>query len=215
MNERIFSQCKHCILNLDKTEAISMAKKIVEEDIDILKAIELGYAKGLEEIGKKFEKGEVFLPELIRAAEVMESVMKILRPELTKRKQQRKSLGKVIIGTVEGDIHTIGKDIVAAMLRASGFEVVNLGASVPVRDFIDRVKKEEPDIVACSALLTTTMIVQRKIIEALIQEKLREGVKVIVGGAPVTEKWAEEIGADGYGKDAADAVKIAKQLLEL
>jgi len=215
MENDVFSQCRDSVLSLDGVEAVRLAKRILREGIDILDTIELGYAKGLEEIGKKFEKGEVFLPELMRAAEVMESVMKILGPELTRRKQQRKSLGKVIIGTVEGDIHTIGKDIVAAMLRASGFEVVNLGGNVPVRDFVDRVKKEGPDIVACSALLTTTMIMQRKIIEALIQENLREKVKVMVGGAPLTEEWAEEIGADGYGKDAADAVKIAKQLLEL
>lgn len=215
MDEGIFLQCKNCILSLDKVEAMSSARKILKEDIDILKAIESGYAKGLEEIGKKFEKGEIFLPELVRAAGAMQSAMGILEPELVKKKQRRKLLGRVIIGTVEGDVHTIGKSIVAAMLRASGFEVEDLGGNVAVAEFINKVKDRKPDIVGCSALLTTTMIVQRKIVKVLIQEKLREKVKVIVGGAPVTQEWTEEIGADGYGKDAVEAVKVSRQLLGL
>jgi corrinoid protein of di/trimethylamine methyltransferase len=182
--------------------------------IDPLKAIEEGLAQGIREVGNKFANGEVFLPELIMAAETMKKALEILEPELKKKKKERKTLGKVLLGTVAGDIHSIGKTIVASMLSANGFEVYDIGEDVPAGKFVEKVKELKPDILGLSALLTTTLPEQKVVIETLKKEGLRDKVKVIVGGAPTSREWAKEIGADGYGADATEAVEVVKKLLE-
>jgi corrinoid protein of di/trimethylamine methyltransferase len=166
----------------------------------------------LKEIGDKFACGELFLPELVAAGQAGEASIAVLDEEITKRAQSRKSVGKVVIGTVLGDVHSIGKNIVATMLRVAGFDVTDLGVDVPTEVFIQKVKELKPDILGLSALLTTTMDEQRKIIIRLKEEGLRDKVMVMVGGAPVSPEWAKEIGADSVGLDAQDAVEKALRL---
>jgi corrinoid protein of di/trimethylamine methyltransferase len=167
----------------------------------------------MEVVGQKFSDGEYFLPNLIISAEGMKNAMELLEPKLRELQQARTTLGKVVIGTVQGDIHEIGKSLVGTMLSANGFTVYDLGVDVPVEDFIAKIKETGANVLGLSALLTTTMEVQREVMEALKREGLREQVKVLVGGAPVTSGWAEEIEADGYAEDAIGAVQVAKRLV--
>ena len=190
------------------------AEESVKAGIDPAEVIEKGPAKALREIGEMFGKGELFLPELIAAAEAGQAAIEVLNKEIAKQAKTRKSVGRVLIGTVEGDIHSIGKSIVATMLQVAGFEIFDLGVDVPTQVFIEKTKELKPDIVALSALLTTTMVKQKEVIEALSKAKLRDKVKVIIGGAPVTDKWSEEIGADAYGRDAQEGVKNALKLMQ-
>jgi len=170
--------------------------------------------KGLRIVGEKFERGEMWLMHIVAAAEVAQrAINELLEPEILRRKEVRTSLGRVVIGTVAGDIHDIGKNIVRALLTASGFEVHDLGKDVPIEDFISKVKETNANIVAASALLTSTALTQRDIIEALKREGLRERVKVMVGGSAVSTEWAREIGADGYAPDAVEAVELAKKFM--
>jgi len=212
--ENIIKRLKRSVLDYNTDEAVSAAKDAVKLGVDLLKVIEEGLAKGIREVGEKFANGEIFLPELVMAAETMKRALEILEPELRKEKRERKALGKVLLGTVAGDIHSIGKTIVASMLTANGFEVYDIGEDVPAEKFVEKVKELKPDVVGLSALLTTTLPEQRTVIEALKKEGLRDKVKVIIGGAPASREWAEEIGADGYGADATEAVEVVKKLLE-
>ncbi|MEM1550264.1 MAG: cobalamin-dependent protein, partial [Candidatus Methanomethylicia archaeon] len=157
--------------------------------------------------------GEIFLTELAIAAEAMKEALKIFEPAILKSGRERKVLGRIVIGTVEGDIHDIGKNIVSTLLMASGFEVIDLGVDVPVEVFVEKVKELKPDILALSALMTTTMIKMVDVIKALEREGLRDKVKVMIGGAPTSKDWAREIGADGHGVDAIEAVEVAKKLI--
>jgi corrinoid protein of di/trimethylamine methyltransferase len=169
----------------------------------------------LTEVGDLFQKGELFLPHLVMAGEAVKSVISNrLEPLLKTTGAERKTAGRIVIGTVAGDIHDIGKSIVASMLFSAGFDVIDLGKDVPVDEFIRAVKEHNPDIVAMSALLSTTLPMQKEVIEAMKKNGLRDKVKVIVGGAPATAEWAEEIGADSYAEDAVEAVKVAKKLGE-
>ncbi len=169
----------------------------------------------LIEVGELFQKGELFLPHLVMAGEAVKSViLNRLEPLLKATGAERKTAGRVVIGTVAGDIHDIGKSIVASMLFSAGFDVIDLGKDVPADEFIKAVKERNPNIVAMSALLSTTLPVQKEVIEVLKKNDLRDKVKVIVGGAPATAEWAEEIGADSYAEDAVEAVKVAKRLGE-
>jgi trimethylamine corrinoid protein len=212
--EKVIAELRRTVLDYDVEGAMLAAKKAVEAGVDPLRAIEEGLAQGIKEVGDKFGEGKIFLPELVMAAEAMKSALEILEPELKKKKEERKTLGKVLLGTVAGDIHSIGKSIVAAMLIANGFEVYDLGVDVPVERFVEKVKELKPHILGLSALITTTLPVQKDVIEALKKEGLREKLKVIVGGAPASKEWMEEIGADGYGANAVDAVEVAKKLLD-
>jgi len=216
MNEReIIEGLKNAIINYDSEGAAKLANMLLNLKIDPLKAIDEGLAMGIREIGEKFESGEIFLPELVSAAEAMKNVLRILEPKLKERKKKRHVLGNVLIGTVEGDIHDIGKNIVAALLVANGFEVNDLGIDVPTATFVEKVKETRPDILALSALLTTTLPVQREVIEALKKSGLRDYVKVIVGGASVSLEWSKEIGANGYGVTASEAVNVVKELMHV
>jgi corrinoid protein of di/trimethylamine methyltransferase len=202
------------IIDGEVEEAGQLARQAMEAGIDPLAAINDGFVKGLDQVGEAFGCGDMFLPDLVLAAEAMKAAVAVLEPELERTGQERSVLGKVVIGTVAGDIHDIGKTLVATMLSASGFQVFDLGVDVAVTAFAEKAREVGADIVGVSSLLTTTMVKQRDVIEALDDMGLRPQVKVMVGGAPVTQSWAAEIGADGYSEDAMGAVQLAKTLVE-
>ncbi len=203
------------LLTFDADKFIELVKSSLEKGFSPKELID-ALTQVLKEVGKKFESGELFLVHLVAAGEMAKKATnEVLEPLLRATGRERETLGKVVIGTVAGDIHDIGKNIVAVMLYSAGFEIIDLGKDVPVEEFVNKVKETHADIIAMSALLTTTLPVQREVIEALRKSGLRNKVKVVVGGAPATAKWAEEIGADGYGEDPMEAIKVAKQLLDL
>ncbi len=205
---------KKAIIEGNRKDAEELAKEAVRKKLNLMKIIEDGYIQGIQKVGELWEKGEYFLPELITSAECMKGAMGILEPELKKEKIKARFKGKIIIGTVEGDIHDIGKNLVAGMLAANGFEVIDLGADVRPETFIEKASEEKADFICLSALLTTTMLGQKKIIELAKEKKVRDKFKILVGGAPVSQKWADDIGADGYGENAMAAVKVAKKIIE-
>ena len=194
-------------------DARALAEGAVAGGLDLLEVIEKGYVPGLQKVGELWEKGEYFLPELISSAESMKAAMAVLQPELKKANVEAPVKGRVVIGTIEGDIHDIGKNLVASMLQAHGFDVQDLGADVKLERFIEKAQAEGADLVCLSALLTTTMLNQKRFIELLGAKGLSGKFKVLVGGAPATRKWAEDIGAQGYAENAALAVKEAKALM--
>ncbi len=214
MTEQILSDLREAVLYFDPEEARTLAQKALDLGVDPVTALEEGLAKPLREVGDRFGTGEAFITELIAAAQAMEAGAEVLNKEITRRGATRKKVGRFLIGTVEGDIHSIGKNIVATMLNTAGFEVIDLGADVPTQTFIDNVKTHRPDILGLSALMTTTMTKQKEIIEALKAAGLRKGLKIIVGGAPVTEDWVNEIDADACGLDALSAVETSLGLME-
>ncbi len=213
MHEEQFNAMRQSIVDGAPEHASELASKALELGIAPLEAINKGFVPGLTHIGEQFRLGEVFLPDLVMAGEAMKAAVAVLEPEMQKRGTQREILGKVVLGTVKGDIHEIGKTLVSTLLSASGFQVFDLGVDVPVERFAEKAREVQADIVGVSALLTTTMQGQKSVVEALDRHGLRPKVKVIVGGAPVTRDWAEKIGADGYGQDAMAAVAIARSLL--
>jgi len=212
-HSRILQNLRKAVEEFDAEKAREAAIEAVKSGFDPVKAIEEGLAKGIKTIGDLFEKGEIFLPELIMAAEAMKAGTQILMDEVRKRGLNVKKLGKVVIGTVHGDIHDIGKNIVISMLEASGFKVIDLGVDVPAEEFIKKVKEVQPDVLGMSALLTTTAPEQGRIIKMLKDAGMRDKVNVIIGGAATSESWANEIGADAYAADAVEAVKKIKALI--
>lgn len=213
MHAELFKAMAQSIIDGEADEAERLARQAVELGIDPLEAINQGFVVGVNHVGSEFSCGNAFLPELVMAGEAMKSAVSALEPEMARRGTQREMLGKVVIGTIHGDIHDIGKTLVATMLSAAGFQVFDMGVDVPVTTFVAKAREVEADIVAVSALLTTTMVRQRDVIEALEDVGLRPKVKVMVGGAPVTAEWVKEIGADGYSEDAIGAVQAARQLV--
>ncbi len=204
-------ECKEAILNGNIDQAKVLAQRTLEEKLDLNDAID-AFSLAIREAGDLFEEGEFFLPELMRSAEAMKAAMNIFEPILKEGKEDR-ILGRVVIGTIEGDIHDIGKTLVAAMLSAEGFDVHDLGADVPVQTFIEKALEVDANIICISALLTTTMLGQKKLIDNLKENNLRDRFKVLIGGAPVSKQWVEEIGADGTAENAVSAVKLAKKLI--
>lgn len=213
VSEDILKRLREAVVKYDVELTVELAKEVIATGFDPLKAIEQGLGEGLRVIGDEFEAGEIFLPMLMMAAQAVKESLTILEPALPKG-TSRKTLGKVVIGTVEGDIHDIGKTIVAAMLTANGFEVYDLGCDTPTSKFVDKVKEVKADIIGMSALLTTTMTKMAEVISVLKKAGLRGNVKVIVGGAPVSAAWAEKIGADAYAEDAIASVDVSKKLLD-
>ena len=211
--DKLLAEMKAAVLEGEIEEGEALARQALEAGMDPLECIEDGFVAGINEVGALYEEGEMYLPELVAAAEVMKEALAVLEPELLKSQKSRDILGKVIIGSVAHDIHDIGKDIVASMLTASGFEVYNLGIDIPNETFVAKVKELKPDILGMSALLTTTMPEQKKVIEMLKAEGLRDSVKVMVGGAPVNREWSDSISADGFAENAVEAVKVAKTLV--
>lgn len=214
MTEILFEEMAQSVIDGEPEIAVDLAKRALAEGIDPLEALNEGYIRGVNYVGQQFACGEMYLPELVGAGEAMKSAIAILEPEMTRRGSSRSILGKVVIGTVEGDIHDIGKSLVGTMLSSSGFQVFDLGVDVSIKSFVDKAREVDADIVGLSALLTTTMVKQKTIVNALREAGLRPKVKVIVGGAPVTHGWAEEIGAEGYSEDAVGAVAVAKKIME-
>jgi len=212
MSEEIFEQAKEAIINGDAEAAADLARKGLDQGIPGLDLIDKGFIPGIDEVGDKFGEGQLFLPELIMSATAMQGVIEIINASLEVGEQQVQ--GKVVIGTVEGDLHDIGKTIVVSLLKANGFDVLDLGRDVSVDRFIEEAESFGADIIGTSALLTTTMSVQKELIETLKEKGLRDKYKVVVGGAPVTQRWAGRIGADAYAVDAGDGVRKIKELLE-
>jgi corrinoid protein of di/trimethylamine methyltransferase len=215
MSEELFKAMEQSILQGDEDAAADLARQALSQGIEPLDAINLGFVVGINEVGAQFSCGDMFLPELVAAGEAMKAAVAVLEPEMARQGTHRQILGKVVIGTVEGDIHDIGKTLVGTMLSAGGFQVYDLGVDVPIQKFAEKAREVGADIVGLSALITTTMGRQRDVIEALDDMGLRPQVKVMVGGAPVTRQWAAEIGAEGYSEDAVGAVAVAKQLMGL
>ena len=199
------------ILNGKLEQAVDVTNQAIADGVEP-QAIINGYMiKAMEEVGQRFQRGEAFVPNLLMAARAMKGSLDILKPLM--KGDASNTLGKVVIGTVKGDLHDIGKNLVASMLEGCGFEVINLGVDVPSEKFIAAIKENNADILCLSALLTTTMNYMKDVIEALKADGLRDKVKVMVGGAPVTALFAEQVGADGYSEDASEAVALARRLV--
>jgi corrinoid protein of di/trimethylamine methyltransferase len=213
MSEELFKKMAQSIIDGDADAAVALATQSIADGVDPLEAIKSGFVVGVNTVGEAFANGEAFLPELVMAGEAMKSAVSTLEPEMQRRGTSRQILGKVVIATVEGDIHEIGKSLVGTMLSASGFEVYDLGVDVSAAKILAKVKEVGADLVGLSALLTTTMVKQKEVIDALDKEGLRSKTKVMVGGAPVTRDWVQKIEADGYSEDAIGAVAVAKKLV--
>lgn len=213
INLSFSEECKNAILSGNVSLAEKLAQKVLDKELDVNDAID-AFSLAIRKAGDLFEEGEFFLPELMRSAEAMKAAMTIFEPILLKGKEDR-SLGKVVIGTIEGDIHDIGKTLVASMLGAEGFEVHDLGADVPISTFIEKAIELDAQLICISALLTTTMDGQRKLIEQLKEQGLRDKFKILIGGAPVSKNWVNEIGADGSAENAVSAVKLARKLMNI
>ena len=213
MSEELYKEMAQSIIDGDSDKSVELANKAIESKIHPLDAITKGFVVGVNYIGDQFGKGEAFLPELVMAGEAMKAAVATLDPELRKLGSEREIMGRVVLATVEGDIHEIGKTLVGTMLGASGFEVYDLGVDTPADKIIGKALEVNANIIGMSALLTTTMVRQREVIEELDKEGLRPRIKVMVGGAPITRDWFEKIKADGYSEDAIGAVKVAKGLV--
>lgn len=211
--EALYKAMAQCIIEGESEISIELAKKSIELGLHPLDTITKGFVVGVNYIGDQFGAGEAFLPELVMAGEAMKAAVAVLEPELLKLGEAREIMGRVVLATVEGDIHEIGKTLVGTMLSASGFEVTDLGVDQPADKIIGKALEIDAHIIGMSALLTTTMVRQREVIEELDKEGLRPRIKVMVGGAPITRAWAEKIKADGYSEDAVGAVKLAKELV--
>lgn len=212
MSNELFAQLAQSLIDGEPEATADLTRQALDAGIEPLAVIREGLVPGMNVVGEKFSCGDYFLPDLIIAADGMQKAMELLEPELRARQQAVESAGTVVIGTVKGDIHEIGKSLVGTMLSANGFKVFDLGVDVPTAAFVNKVKETGANLVGLSALLTTTMTMQREVIQALAAAGLRDQVKVMVGGAPVTRSWAHEIGADGYAEDAMGAVQAARLL---
>jgi len=207
----LLDSLKDAIVVLDEEKAKEVAENIINEKINPTLAIKYSIANAAIKVGEKFDSGEYYLPHLVMAGDLMEAVSAILEKNISAEQIERKKV--IVIGTVQADMHSVGKNIVSTMLKAGGFEVHDMGVDVPSMSFIEKAKEVRADIIALSSLLTTTMPYQREVIEDLASMGIRDQFKVMVGGGPVTKVYAEEIGADGYGKDAIEALEEAKKLL--
>lgn len=210
--EEVFEGAQKAILECNVNRATELAQRGLAEGIDPLELMNRGFIPGINKVGDLFGVGRLFLPELIQAAEAMQKVTDIIDAALPTHAQKGK--GRLVIGTVEGDIHDIGKTIVVSLFKANGFEVYDIGRDVPIPRFIEEAEKVGAHIIGSSALLTTTMDGQKRLEVELTRSGLKDKYKTIVGGAPVTQRWADRIGADAYAEDAADGIRKAKQLLE-
>ena len=207
-----FNKLAQAVIAGEPEEAEELARGAISQGLDALECINKGLTVGMERVGELFSTGEYFLPDLIIGGDAMKAALTILEPALLEG-QQREILGRVVLGTVEGDLHEIGKTLVGTMLTANGFEVTDIGIDQPASEFVAAVEETRAVLVGASALLTTTMLQQKKVVEELRSAGFSDQVKVMVGGAPVTQAWADEIGADGYGANAVEATALVKDLL--
>jgi corrinoid protein of di/trimethylamine methyltransferase len=213
MSEELYKKLTQAVVDGEAEQAGELVRQALDQGVDPLACINEGLMKGIQKVGELFSEGEYFLPELITGADAMKSALDILEPALVGG-QKREVVGRVVLGTVAGDQHEIGKTLVGTMLTANGFQVTDIGVDKKTDDFVTAIRESGADIVGASALLTTTMLEQRKLVEAIAKAGLREKVKVMVGGAPVTHGYAKEIGADGYAEDAISAVDLARKLID-
>uniref|UniRef100_A0A7C2V9V5 Cobalamin-binding protein n=1 Tax=Ignisphaera aggregans TaxID=334771 RepID=A0A7C2V9V5_9CREN len=212
--DEILAKIRDSLANLDLDGTIKYVEEALNKGIDVVTVIEKGLSEGMKIVGERYERGEYFVADMIMAAEIFNEVMGILKPRILESKGEIKHVGRVVIGTVYGDIHDIGKNLVIAILEANGFEVIDLGVDVPVEKFVEAVRQYKPEILGMSALLTSTMVHMKDVIDALKREGLRDKIKVIVGGAPLTEEFAKSIGADAYAENAFKAAEVCKRLVE-
>jgi len=213
MSTEMYEKLAQAVIDGEPEDAEELAKQALNQGLDPLTCINEGLTTGIQRVGELFSSGEYFLPELIIGAEAMKKGLAVLEPAMV-GDQSREVVGRVVLGTVEGDMHEIGKTLVGTMLIANGFQVFDIGVDQSAEQFVAAVKENNADIVGASALLTTTMLQQKKLIEALEEAGLRDQVKVMVGGAPVTTNFSSEIGADGYAEDAISAVDLAFRLAD-
>ena len=206
----ILDELKTRVIDMDVTGVVELTRKALGEGSSAEEILNKSLIPAMEIVGDEYEYGDRYIPEMLLSADAMKGAMNILRPVLVG--SGVKMQGKVVIGTVEGDLHEIGMNLVSVMLEGAGFEVCNLGAEVPAEKFVKAVKEHEANLLGMSALLTTTMLNMKVVIEALQEAGMREKVKVMIGGAPVTQDYADEIGADGYASDAPSATELARQL---
>lgn len=211
--DEINAKAKAAVMDFDDEAVEEVCEEAIDAGVDVVSLIQDGLTAGMNEVGDQFEQGTLFLPHVIAASEAMSAGVAVLTPVLEKQGSGVESKGKIAIGTIEGDIHTIGKDIVATMLKIAGFQVIDLGRDVPIADYVAAVKEHQPLAIGSSALMTTTMVLQMQIEEQLKEAGLRDSVKTMVGGAPVTQDWADKIGADIYAENATDAVVKCKALI--
>jgi trimethylamine corrinoid protein len=211
MTQKIFEEAIKAIVDGDLDKATEIARRGLAEGIDPLEIMTNGFIPGINEVGEQFGSGKLFIPGLVKSADAMEKATAIINAAIPQ--QQETVSGKIVIGTVEGDMHDIGKTIVVSLLRANGFEVLDLGRDIAPHRFIEAAEKFEADIIGSSTLLTTTMVVQKELEQELKKAGLKQKYKTIVGGAPVTQRWADRIGADAFARDAGDGVKKIAQLL--
>ena len=211
MSEKLFKEAIEAILKGDTDKATDVAKRGLDEGLNPLELMDKGFIPGINQVGDLFETGRLFLPQLVYSATAMEKATEIINAAIPEEKAS--ITGKVVVGTVEGDVHDIGKTIVVALFKANGFEVLDIGRDAPIERFIDEAEKFGANIIGSSTLLTTTMAGQKQLEQDLKKAGLREKYKTIVGGAPVTQRWADRIGADAYAQDAGDGVKKIKELL--
>jgi corrinoid protein of di/trimethylamine methyltransferase len=209
-----FAAMRQSIIDGAPENASALAKQALALRHHPLAIIDNGFVPGMTEVGQLFAKHLMFLPDMLAAAEAMKAAMDVLEPELKRQGEERPVVGTIVLGTTKGDIHEIGKTLVGTLLTANGFKVYDLGVDISPEKFAEKASEVSADVVGVSALLTTTMRGQKSVVDALERTGLRPSVRVIVGGAPVTQRWAEEIGADGYAKDAITAVALVKSLLE-
>ena len=212
-SDSLFNKIATAVIDGDSALVESLVQEALRGHSDPLKIIDQGLTRGVREVGDKFGRGESFLTDLVMAATAMQQGLKLVEPEILRQGKTAKTLGTVVLGTVAGDVHDIGKNIVGAMLRASGFSVDDLGVDVPTHGFVNAIRKREPEIIGLSALMTVTMPEQAKIINELEKQKLRDKVAVIIGGAATSEEWAEEIKADAYAPDAVQGLRKTNELL--
>ncbi len=213
MSEELFTKLAQAVIDGEPEDAEALAKEALEQGLDPLECINKGLMVGIHKVGELFSCGDFYLPELIIGADVMKRALDVLEPALL-GDQKREVVGKVVIGTVKGDLHEIGKTLVATMLTANGFQVIDIGVDKSAEEFIAAIREADADIVGASALLTTTMLQQKILVEAISEVGLRDKVKIMLGGAPVTDSFAQEVGADGFAEDAISAVDLAFRLID-
>jgi len=212
---QIFEDLKEAIIHMDEERAVMAANDLIAQGMDPLEGIEKGLSPGMLVMGDKFNQGECYLPHLILAGNTFNAAIKILEPEILKRGAEKTRTGVVVLGTVKGDIHKIGKDILAMLLKTRGFEVHNLGEDVSMLSFVNKAEELNADIIGMSSLLTTTMPAQKEVVDLLKEKGIRDKYTVMVGGGVVSQEWADEIGAEGYAETAEEGVKMAAEFASL
>jgi corrinoid protein of di/trimethylamine methyltransferase len=211
LKEELFKELSDAVVEMDEEQAVAAAKEVVEQNYDAFEAIDKGLSAGMEEAGRLFEEEEYFVPELLICSDAMYAGLDVLKPHIKTNDAEVKH--KVVIGVIEGDTHDIGKNLVKIMIETSGFEVIDLGRDIPAATFVEKAKEENADIIVISTLMTTTMEGMNEVIQILNKENIRDKFKVMVGGGPVSQSFADKIGADGYSVNATEAVALAKRLV--